>query len=446
MTLHAVGLTSRRDEGVRVSERAALATIGAGTAVSGAMAFLGAPLPPPVIPTIAHLSGMWAGYGVAVMLLLMARVPALERGVGADRLARWHARGGRAIVLLVLLHGLTATLGWMQAQGIDPVTAVTQVLGMPGLLAATAATVIFCGIGVVSARSARKRLSYEVWHALHLSTYLAVGLSFAHELAGPNLAGHRLAQIWWSLLYTAAFALIVRYRFVEPVLRSSRHRMRVERVVQESPNVVSLHIRGRHLSELGAEAGQFFRWRFLTAQTWHQANPFSLSSPPTDRHLRLTVEAVGAGTRALHRITPGTRVLAEGPYGAMTEHRRTGRGVLLLAGGVGITPMRALFQTIDVDHGPVTLLYRAPSDDDLLFVQELRELALERRMELRFIVGRSSDPTKALSRANLRKWIPDVARRDVFMCASPRFAAAARTALLESGVPARRIHHEEFAF
>jgi predicted ferric reductase len=376
----------------------------------------------------------------------MARIPALERGVGADRLARWHAKGGRTILLLILLHGTTATIGWMQVQSTDPVSATAQVLGMPGLLAATAATAIFCAVGAVSARSARKRLSYEVWHALHFSTYLAVALSFAHELAGPNLAGHVVAQIWWSLLYTAAFALVLRFRFIEPLLRASRHRMRVERVVQEGPGVVSLHIRGRHLAELGAEAGQFFRWRFLTAQTWHQANPFSLSSPPTDRQLRLTVEAVGAGTRALHRIQPGTRVLAEGPYGAMTEHRRTGRGVLLLAGGVGITPMRALFQTVDVDHGPVTLLYRASRDEDLIFVDELRELAVERRMELRFIVGRSSDPTKALSRANLRRWVPDVARRDVFMCASPRFAAAARAALLESGVPARRIHHEEFAF
>ena len=222
--------------------------------------------------------------------------------------------------------------------------------------------------------------------------------------------------------------------------------MRVERVVQEGPSVVSLHIRGRHLDELGAESGQFFRWRFLTSRTWHQANPFSLSSPPTDRRLRLTVEAVGAGTRALHGITAGTRVLAEGPYGAMTEHRRTGRGVLLLAGGVGITPMRALFETVDVDHGPVTLLYRASRDRDLLFVDELRAIAVARGMALRFVVGRSADPTKTLSRENLRRWVPDVARRDVFMCASPRFAAAARTALLESGVPSRRIHHEEFAF
>lgn len=79
--------------GRRLSERSALLLIGLGAAASGAPAFLGAPLPSPIVPTIAHLSGMWAGYGVAVMLLLMSRLPAVERGVGADRLARWHAAG-----------------------------------------------------------------------------------------------------------------------------------------------------------------------------------------------------------------------------------------------------------------------------------------------------------------------------------------------------------------
>jgi predicted ferric reductase len=435
-----------RSGGARLSERAALTTIGIGALVSGAMALLGAPLPPPPIPTVAHLSGMWAGYGVAVMLLLMARIPPLERGVGADRLARWHARGGRVILLLILLHAATATIGWMQVQATDPVSATVQVLGFPGLVAATIATVLFCAVGLASMRAARKRLSYEAWHALHLGTYLAVGLSFAHELAGPNLAGHPLLQVWWSLLYTFAFALVVRFRFLDPLLRTVRHRMRVDRVVEEAPGVVSLHVRGRHLSELGAEAGQFFRWRFLTGRTWHQANPFSLSAPPTDRTLRLTVQAVGAGTRAIHEVRPGTRVLAEGPYGAMTEHRRSGRGVLLLAGGVGITPMRSLFETVDVANGPVTLLYRASSPGDVLFEDELQEIAARRGIGLRIVTGRSSDPASALSAVNLRRWVPDVARRDVFMCASPRFSAAARTALLGAGVPLRRIHQEEFAF
>src|SRR4051794_4904705 len=53
--------------------------------------------PQPLVPSVlvAHVTGMLAGYGVAVLIALMSRTPALEFGVGADVLARWHARGGR---------------------------------------------------------------------------------------------------------------------------------------------------------------------------------------------------------------------------------------------------------------------------------------------------------------------------------------------------------------
>jgi predicted ferric reductase len=380
------------------------------------------------------------------MLMLMARIPALERGVGADRLARWHARGGRSILILILVHAVAATVAWSQVQQVDLFAATLQVLGFPGLAAATVGTALFCAVGVASIRAARKRLSYERWHLLHLGTYLAVGLSFAHELAGPNLAGYPMLQAYWSLLYTAAFGLVARYRLLDPLLRSARHRLRVVQVVQETPDVVSLVLRGRHLDDLQAEAGQFFRWRFLTPTTWRQANPFSLSAAPDGLTLRLTVKAVGAGTRAIHAVEPGTRVLAEGPYGAMTEHRRSGSGVLLLAGGVGITPMRALFETIEHSGGPLTLLYRVSNPEEVLFEHELRQIAALRKAELLIVSGRSSDSSKALSPENLRAWVPGVDQRDVFMCASPRFSEAARTALQAAGVPRRRIHQEEFVF
>lgn len=428
----------------RVPESTALGLIAAGAVASAGLAVIGSPLPPPPVPFVAHVAGMLAGYAVAIMLILMARIPALEAGVGADRLVRWHAVGGRSVIALILLHGAAATLGWAQVQQISPVTAFVQVLGFPGLVAATAGTVLFVLVAAVSVRAARRRLDYETWHLVHLCTYLAVALSFVHELAGPDLAGVPVFQVFWSLLYTFAFALVLRYRLLDPLLRYRRHRMHVARVDREAPGVVSLTIRGRHLDALHAEPGQFFRWRFLTTGTWHLANPFSLSAVPTEHALRLTVKAVGAGTRAIHAVPVGTRVLAEGPYGAMTEHRTTGSGVLLLAGGVGITPMRTLFESIPAER--LTLLYRAGSEEEVLFLDELREIARRRRADLRILTGRSSDPANALSAANLRAWVPDVAHRDVYLCASPRFSAAARDALRDTGVPARRIHQEEFVF
>ncbi|MFF9563868.1 ferric reductase-like transmembrane domain-containing protein [Leifsonia sp. NPDC014704] len=432
---------------VVITERPALAVIALGAVTTSVLSLVSAPQPLLFdVPMVAHLSGLLAGYGVAVMVALMARVPALERGVGADRLARWHGRGGRIILVLILVHALFATVGWAQLQSENVVLAAWQVLQFPGLIAATIGTALFVLIGLVSARAARRRLSYETWHAIHLCTYVAIGLSFAHELGGPDLAGMPVVQVFWSLLYTASFALLLRYRVLHPVLHAWRHRLRVDAVIPEGPGVTSIVIRGRHLHDLEAESGQFFRWRFLTRSTWGAANPFSLSAPPSQNYLRLTVKAVGSTTAAIQSLRPGTRVLAEGPYGAMTERRRSGRGVLLVAGGVGITPMRSLFETLRPDAGGLTLLYRASTADEILFRAELETLAAQRGAQLVYVIGKSSDPATAITPQSLAAAVPNLAARDVYICASPRFSAAMRVTLDRAGVPRNRIHQEDFAF
>jgi predicted ferric reductase len=430
-----------------LSEGAALAILGLGAALTSGLALLSAPQPALLtLPLIAHLTGLLAGYGVTVMVVMMARVPALERGIGADRLARWHALGGRFTLTLMLVHVAAAVLGWADAQGVSLGTAAWQVLQFPWLVPATVGTLLFLAVGVASARSVRRRVRYETWHALHLWTYAAIALSFAHELAGPDLAGFPAAQVFWSLLYTVSFGLVLRYRVLDPLLRAWRHRLTVDQVRPEGPGVTSIVLRGHHLDELDAEAGQFFRWRFLTRASWDAAHPFSLSAAPSDHFLRLTVKAVGDGTSILQAIRPGTRVLAEGPYGAMTERRRTGDGVLLIGGGVGITPMRALFESVDAEGVKLSLLYRASSEAEVLFREELEDIASRRGAQLLFLVGSSADPANLITAAMLSARISDVARRDVYICASPRFSAAAREALEEAGVPRSRVHQEEFTF
>jgi ferredoxin-NADP reductase len=141
------------------------------------------------------------------------------------------------------------------------------------------------------------------------------------------------------------------------------------------------------------------------------------------------------------------RVLAEGPYGAMTAALRRRRKVLLLAGGVGITPLRALFQTIPAGPGELTLVYRASRDDDVVFRRELELLADQRGANFHIVTGRrgelGGDP---LSPAALRANIPDLAGHDVYLCGPPGMTAAAKQALRAAGVPRRHLHHESFEF
>ena len=110
-----------------------------------------APVPVLLAPLVAQVCGMLAGYVVIVLIALMSRWPALERSVGCYRLARWHSRGVPIVLALVLVHGSAAAIAWADARGENLLTAVVEVLGMPGLLAATMGTALMVAVAVVSA-------------------------------------------------------------------------------------------------------------------------------------------------------------------------------------------------------------------------------------------------------------------------------------------------------
>jgi ferredoxin-NADP reductase len=222
--------------------------------------------------------------------------------------------------------------------------------------------------------------------------------------------------------------------------------MVVDNVIQEAPGVVSIVMMGHHLDELQPEAGQFFRWRFLTKSGWWQSHPYSLSAPPHPRLLRITVKELGDHSGELQHIRKGTRVFAEGPYGAFTAHRQRRRKVLLLAGGIGITPLRALLETLPGDPGDLTLVYRVNRDDEIVFRRELDLLAEQRGARVIYIVGAPGSNADPFVGDRLAAYVPGLRSHDVFLCGPPGFTAAATTALRAANVPARHIHSEQFAF
>jgi ferredoxin-NADP reductase len=260
---------------------------------------------------------------------------------------------------------------------------------------------------------------------------------------GADFIDSPVARTLWYALYLGVAALMLWYRFLTPVRRALRHRLRVADVREEAPGVVSVHLTGKDLDALGARPGQFFRWRFLSSGMWWSANPYSLSAPPRDGHLRITVKASGGHSSALARIRPGTRVWAEGPYGAFTAARRNGHRTLLLAGGVGITPLRTLFETLP---GEVTLVYYARSAADLALRRELDDIAALRGASAHYVVDGAGGASVPLTGAALGALVHDLPAHDVYLCGPPGMTAAAKNALREAGVPRHRVHHESFAF
>jgi len=401
------------------------------------------------VTNAGRITGLLAGYGIVVLVALMARIPPLERGIGADRLARWHSKGGRYTVSLVVAHGLLIIWGYAVTAHASVVSQTQTLLtSYPDVLAATVAGLLLVGVGITSARAARRRLRYETWYYLHFYTYLAVALAFSHQFAtGAEFMSNVWARVVWGGLYAAVAAAILWYRFVTPVRQFLRHRMRVLAVYDEGPSVVSLVVGGHHLDELSVESGQFFRWRFLCRGLWWASSPYSLSAGPRPDRLRITVKALGDHSRALADVRPGTRVLAEGPYGAVTAAARRRRKVLLIGGGIGITPLRALFETVPAAPGDLTLVYRASHDGDIVFRDELRDLARRRGARLKFVTGRRADlGYDPLSAATLAANIPDLVDHDVYVCGPDGMTSAVIDALRAAGVRRGQIHHESFEF
>jgi predicted ferric reductase len=379
---------------------------------------------------------------MAFQLVLVARLPWLDRRIGMDRLTSWHRWTGFALLWTLLAHVVLITLGYADGADVGPVTEIVDLAETTeGVLRAIVALGILLVVGAVSARYARGRLAYETWHFIHLYTYVAVVLAFTHQVAvGTTFTASSAARTYWYGVWAVALGALVLGRLALPLWRNARHRFRVSAVVPESDDVVSIHITGRDLDQLPAQAGQFFLWRFLTPDRWWQANPFSLSAAPDGRSLRLTAKAAGEGSAALRHVKAGTRVFAEGPYGAFTTLHRTRSESLLIAGGVGVTPVRALLEDIE---GHAVVIHRVTAERDAVLHDELRELAVAKGAELHLVTG--PPVPDRLAPGELARLVPDIAERDVFLCGPPPMMNAVLRTLRDLGVPKHQIHFERFS-
>jgi predicted ferric reductase len=401
-----------------------------------------------VLTSVARLTGLLSAYLALVQVLLLARIPALERLVGFDRLSVWHRWNGHACIDLVLAHVVFSVWGYALLDRLSIPKEISTMVGggiYPGMITATVGTVLLLLVVASSVVIVRRRLRYEWWHAVHLTAYAGIALAWFHQIpTGNELVLDRMAADYWKGLYVATIMFLVVFRLLVPLGASLRHRLRVADVVEEAPGVVSLRIEGRRLDRLSARAGQFFIWRFLADGRWWTAHPFSLSRAPDGRSLRITVKALGDHSARVGDIPVGTRVVAEGPFGVFTEAARRREKVLLIAGGIGITPIRALMEEMG---GEIVVLYRAVSDEDLVFRDELDRLAAERGIELHYVVGdhATEEGARLLSPAHLRELVPDIEDRDVFVCGPPAMTEAAVRNVRAAGVRRRHIHAERFA-
>ncbi|MGW4294719.1 ferredoxin reductase family protein [Micromonospora chersina] len=398
-----------------------------------------------VLTAAGRITGLVAGYLLLVQVLMMSRLGVLERWLGGERISRAHRDVGATLLVAVLAHLALLVVGYARMEK-------NSILGQVGALlthyedmvSAFVAAGIMVAVGVTAVRGVRRRLPYELWHHLHLTSYLALLLGYGHQFSnGAQLYEPGPVRTGWIAAYLLVVAALVWGRLIAPLRFNLRHRLRVADVVAESPDTISIYLTGHRLNQIDLLGGQYFRWRFLNPGCWWQSHPFSLSAAGNGRWLRLTVKVVGGHTAELRDLHPGTRVWAEGPSGTFTAAHRTRERALLIAGGSGIAPLRAMLEELPPG---AALIYRARTPADVLLHNELDWLAQARRTSVWYVIGSRDDPgpRQVMSPEGLRRLVPDVTRRDVYLCGPGGLVDEAVRVLRRAGVPRRQIHLATF--
>ena len=373
--------------------------------------------------SFGRLAGLVAFYLILCQLLMICRIGFIERAFGHDRLSRWHHRNGIVAFSILAVHPVLIMLGYKQF-------IFSMLQNYQDILQALVGYLMFLIIIPISLTIVKKHLRYELWYGIHFLLYGAIILIFEHQLAnGITMQG--AFRMYWQVLFYGVFALVLWYRFITPTWRSWRSGFRVERIEQETHDVVSIYIKGN----LHARAGQFVIVRFLARGFWYEAHPFTVSKI-MEGHLRITPKAVGDFTSKLPNLPIGTPVLVEGPLGRFCPDRAGEKPVLLIAGGIGVTPLRTLFE----EFPDAKFIYTARSDQDFALKNELDEIAS------RLPAGRQVDyTTERLTPEYITTVAPDVANRFVYLCGPPPMMAAVREMLKSLGVPKKNILYERFA-
>lgn len=405
--------------------------------------------------TIGRATGIVAATMMMVQLLVIARVPVVERRLGHDRAALLHGRLGRIGFVVMAAHVITLVLGYaarVHTGWWDQAWAFALHFGNEMTLAVIGFWLLIAVV-VTSLAAVRRRWRYERWHAVHLLTYVVIGVSIPHQFVnGTTFSGTAMsatdtfARWYWAVLWTASIGAFVVYRLWRPMWHLLRHRITVVRVDRNADGTLSVWMTGRKLQKMRPKAGQFFMWRFLAPGMWTQAHPFSLSRAPRGDVMRITVKPVGDHTAAMADLLPGTKVMAEGPLGRFTLHHRRAHGIVLAGAGSGIAPIVAILEELD-SSGPIVVFLRARSAEDVPHLDEVRELAHERGAALYLLEGRRSGGwlPQGLA-ATMTQLAPAIAASDIYVCGPEAWATAVLDEAVACGAPEEHLHREEFAW
>jgi predicted ferric reductase len=367
-------------------------------------------------------------------------------GFGFDNLLLFHKQMGVFALVLVLAHpAILIAADPVFLEYFDPRVKFFRAVALAFVTAASLVLI------ATSLWRVTLRLSYERWRLLHGFLSLAVlFLGLGHVL----MVDHYGEPLWkkgaWILMVGPAMYLVVHSRVVRPWLMR-RHPYRIVEGRPQRNDSWTLVIEPEGHEGLRFRAGQFLWITVGDSPYSMQQHPFSIASSPTDRRIELTVKNLGDFTGWVKNLKPGTRAWLEGPYGCFHRSPTESEGAVLIAGGVGVTPIMSMLRDARDrgDRSPLILFDGNTAWEDVMFREEIAEMAEQMNLKVVHVLTEPPDhwegETGYIDEELLDRHLPqDREKYEYFICGPGPLLDLIEPILRKMKVPARAIHTERF--
>lgn len=321
--------------------------------------------------------------GMAMMLcqftLLNGRVDAINNRIGVDNSMRVHNKAGEILGILFFLHPFLIGLPRFI---VAPSFALDNLWLM--FTSAESATGVYAWsllivLVLMAIKKKKLKMSYEAWRYTHSVGFVAVIILATHHAV--TVGRHGRYNAWfdtlWIVLCAVAVGVVAYVYFIRPRSVSKRP-FKVVACKKASTDDWYLTIEKDGNFSFDFDAGQFVWINTSSSAFQRNEHPFSIASSPRSLpQVSFVIRSLGDYTRQLHKLKPGQRVWVDGPHGVFTLNARNAEGIVLIAGGAGIGPIIGILRELRArgDTRPVRLLYGNRTIEQMMFIDELRDMA-----------------------------------------------------------------------
>jgi predicted ferric reductase len=355
----------------------------------------------------------------------------------------WHKKLGQFASILILLHPIFITLYYLERDNINPLTITIatsfDVYVMVGQIALIIIVVIFTTSVIF-----RKYMSFDSWYVIHLISYLLIPAVFIHSFPiGSTLLNTSAIYIWIAIACILALFYIYRLLCRLMVFSTKYEVIDTHEVASETTELST----APQTQPIHPKLTQFI---FFRRGFWKIARPYTVSDYNENTHeLSITAKAMGKTSTALQSIQPGKTIYIDGPYGVFApEILYCRRPVIMVAGGIGITPFRRVWKKLkDIPDKKFYLFYGNQNENEIVYKEELHNT---RNIKIIHVMSDQPDyegEKGYITPQLIDKYVQDkLTAHEFFICGPPTMILKLEEQLQEENIDPKHIHHELFDY